>query len=310
MRTRVISLSKQRDWLLTNCFSLLLFPIKSDALRQATSSRSPLAELVADPILLRSLAARPQRPSKTRSASSRRSDDGGKRRERGRVRESDTASHILSVVLAEEEREVQTLRSQLIVLGEQLKSANRRATDAELRAQTAETRAREAQARMIQAEHAKHLLELEAIRQNEEIRRIKSQAETFEREVRKLEFDVRKAERERSNAEEKESEARDALRIYTQFIHDENAREEGLMEGRRLGLRRGYSNGRLRGFQEGRKDGFEEGYSYGRQDGWAAGETDGRRVERIRALNAFDKYVASNEQYEYNDEGDVDSVSF
>ncbi|KAI5123966.1 hypothetical protein M0805_006378 [Coniferiporia weirii] len=250
-----------------------------DVLRQATSSRSPLAELVSDPVLLRSLT----KPRHDRRRSSSRRD-----------RDSDSTSRILSVVLAEEEREVQHYKTQLIVMGEQLKGAMRRAAEAEQRALTAQSREREALARVELAEQARHRAELEVVRQQEEARKYRLQIETLERQVGKSEFEIRVVERAKDRAEEAATDARDTLRRYKQIMLDARAREEGLQEGRRLGLRHGYSNGRLNGWKIGQQDGFEEGVAYGRQEGRIAGEGNGRRAERKRALNAFDRYLVAD----------------
>ncbi|THH03909.1 hypothetical protein EW145_g5907 [Phellinidium pouzarii] len=243
-----------------------------DTLRQATSSRSPLAELISDPVLLRSLTR--QRPDKSLSSSRR---DEGRRRDRDH--DSDTASRILSVVLAEEEREVQHLKTQLIVLGEQLKGSMRRAADAEQRAHTAQSREREALAKAERAEQTKHRAELEVARQQEEMKRYRQQIETLERQVGKSEYDIRILQRKKDRAEEAASDAKDALRQYKQSTQDMKAREEGIEEGRRLGLRRGFSSGRLNGWKVGQQDGFQEGIAYGRQESRIGVEDEDRQTD-------------------------------
>ncbi|KAH8119380.1 hypothetical protein DFH11DRAFT_1686272 [Phellopilus nigrolimitatus] len=182
-------------------------------------------------------------------------------------------------------REVQHLRSQLITIGEQLKSSIRRTADAEQLAQTAQSREREAIARAVS-------------RQQEEIKRYRQQIEAMERQFTKAESDIRMLERERDNAEEEAEAAKDAVRKCKQVISDAKAREEGLEEGRRLGMMRGFSNGRLKGWKVGRQDGFEEGRAYGRQEGRIAGEGDGRRVERNRVMAEFDRYLDDDEDGE------------
>ncbi|KAL5485200.1 hypothetical protein ACEPAI_7842 [Sanghuangporus weigelae] len=263
-----------------------------EALRHVTSSRSPLAELVSDPVLLRSITK--SRRGKNQSSNQRRTD--GKRRDH----DSDTASRILSVVLAEEEREVHSLRSQLVVLAEQLKGSMRNAADAEQRAQTAQTRERETRARLLQVEHAKHQADLEVTRQAEEIKRYRLQVETLERQMANMQFDMRTLEKERYEAEEKASDAKDALRQYKQFVRDAQARDEGLEEGRQLGLKRGYGTGRADGFHEGRQEGFDDGFERGRQEGYLAGKIAVRRAERARSRQAIDPYIATH-KHQYDD---------
>lgn len=263
-----------------------------EALRHVTSSRSPLAELIADPVLLRSIT----KPRRESSQSSNRRRSEGKKREH----DSDTASRILSVVLAEEEREVHSLRSQLVVLTEQLKASMRNAADAEQRALTAQSREREVRARLAKVEHGKHQADLEVTRQAEEIKRYRLQAENFERQIANMQFDMRTLERERDEAEEKASDAKDALRQYKQFVREAQTRDEGLEEGKQLGMKRGYKTGIADGFHEGRLDGFEDGFERGRQEGYLAGKIAVRRAERARSRQMVDSYVSPHKHQPEN----------
>lgn len=292
-------MSRQTNVTALNFNLLTRRSIHSEALRHVTSSRSPLAELVSDPILLRSLTKR----ETSRSTSRRRND--GKRREH----DADRASRVLSVVLAEEEREVQNLRAQLIVMAEQLKGSVRNVADAESRAQTAQSREREMRTRLQQVEQAKHQADLEITRQAEEMKRYRLQVDTLTRQLANVEVDMRALEKEKDESEDKARDAKDALRQYKQFIRDAQARDEGLEQGRRLGLQRGYSSGRLSGLKLGRQEGFEEGYEYGRQQGYRSGETNGRREERVRAKHMMDPYIATHKLQHKHEDDDDDSVS-
>lgn len=268
-----------------------------EALRHVTSSRSPLAELVSDPILLRSIT-KPRR-NKSRSSSNHRSE--GKKK---RAHDGDTASRVLSIVLAEEEREVQSLRAQLVVIAEQLKGSMRNAADAEQRAQTAQSRERETRARLLQVEHAKHQADLEVTRQTEEMKRYRLQIDTLERQKMQMEADMRAVEKERDEAVDSATDAKDALRQYKQFIRDAQARDEGLETGRRLGLRRGYNTGRVNGFEDGLQEGFDEGYELGRQEGFLAAKNEVRRVERARTRDNLDSYVVAHKLAHHDDAED------
>ena len=241
-----------------------------------------MLELVADPVLLRSITKSSHRPSRR---------DGDRKKHE---KDKGNASRVLSVVLAEEEREVQNLRSQLLITAEQLKNSVRKAADAESRALSAASKEREAQARIQQLEHAKHTVDVELSRQAEEIKRYKQRIEDLERQVSKLDGDMRSLERQKSRAEESAGEAKDALRLFKQTIRDERAREEGIAQGRRMGMRHGYSSGRLRA---GRQDGFDKGYRKGERDGRIVGENEGRIWEKSRALAAFQNHLAKRGEF-------------
>ena len=85
--------------------------------------------------------------------------------------------------------------------------------------------------------------------------------------------------------------------------------EDGRAEGYEAGHHEGYEEGRDEGFNMGRMAGFEEGKKAGYKDGFQTGYTQGRKEERAKALEAFDRFIetemdhrprsrASDTQYE------------
>ncbi|KAI8994052.1 hypothetical protein BD414DRAFT_481271 [Trametes punicea] len=247
-------------------------------------------------------------------------------RDRERERDSDSAS-ILTHVLAEEERQARHLKAVLRQTGARLEEELRRADLAEARARTAEISAQDLGSRLAASESARHQAELDATRAQEECRRWQMQADAAEREARRLQAELARAERAKAEKEQGEREAREAARRAEQVLREWQAKEAGKEEVRRLELRRrftdqrdegyeegraeGYETGRLEGYEEGREAGTREGYETGRSEGFAAGRmtgyeegkkagysegyeagyTRGRKEERARALDAFDRFI-------------------
>ncbi|GJE95899.1 hypothetical protein PsYK624_120900 [Phanerochaete sordida] len=263
--------------------SALLDPLFE--LKEVTSTPTPLSGLLQDPGILRSLIA----PKKSRRASTSSHRSGSRERERSKdvrrpKKDSDSAS-VLSLVLAEEERQVHHMKAVLRATGDRLEGEMRRADGAEERARGAETRARDALSRATTAEAARHHAELEATRAREEVTRFRMLAEAAEREARRAEQDVLRLDRLKNEAEQAAADARDTARRAQQALREWQAREEGRVEGMRLEIRRRYDDGRDDGFEDGRAEGYEAGYAEGLEEGKAegyhAGQTDGDRSGRL-----------------------------
>lgn len=312
-------------------------------LREATSTPSPLGEFLRDPAVLTALMGHKKtRRGSTSSSHRDRERDREREREHEHSRErdypakeprrktkdtSDTSS-ILTLVLAEEERQAHHLKAVLRNTGERLDYEMRRADQAELRARTAEGHSREVALRIATAENGRHQAELETARVREETKRFQLLAEASERELRRVEADMQRLERMRKEAEQNAADSRDLARKAQQALREHQAREEGREEGRMLEMRRKYNDGREDGFEDGRAEGYEnghaEGFETGRSEGYASGRTEGynagrlvgfeegrkvgwsegyadglkqgRREERVHAIEAFDKFMDSEER--------------
>lgn len=313
-------------------------------LKDITASPTPLGEMLQNPGILRSLVGR-KKSRRGSTTSSQHSGDRERRSDRGKdtrkpKKDSDTAS-ILTLVLAEEERQAHHLKAVLRTTGDRLEAEIRRSDQAEERARAAEMRAREASTRATVAEGARHQAELDSTRAREEINRYRLQAESAEREVRKMEAEVQRIDRLRKEAEEAASDAKDSARRAQQTLREWQAREEGRLEGIRIEIRRRYEDGREDGFEDGRAEGYEsgraEGYEEGKAEGMHSGRTEGlasgrlrgfdegkevgyhegfdvgyeqgRKEERARALEAFDKFVDKEIDREMDEQSDTTAVS-
>lgn len=257
-----------------------------EQLRLAASSPSPLAELVSDPILWRSLMRKTS--FSTSRTHGRRSD--GKRRSK----DSDSSSTVFSVVLAEEERQVQYLKAMLRSASDKLQGEIRRANEAEERVAVMHKREQEILVKAIQSEQARQRAAHEVSRQQEEIKRYQMQVEMMQAQLHKADEDAKSLEQQRDEAEKSASRARETARQYKQTLGEWKAREEGREEGRRAGMVRGYSDGHLDGVRDGRHRGFEHGRHAGVREGRVVGEQDGRAFERQRALQEFDRFAKAS----------------
>lgn len=295
--------------------------------REATDSPTPLSELLHDPIALKSLIGHKKVRRASEAGSSRERSEKtreGRRKEKDREKDSDATS-ILTLVLAEEERQAHHLKALLRNTGERLESEMRRADSAEKRAFAAESQAREVMTRLSRAETTQHSSELEVVRLREELAGSRAQLDSLDRELRRAQNDVVRLERAKSESERNAAEERDNARRAQHALREWQAREEGRQEGRELELMRRYNDGRDDGFEDGRNEGYdaghtegfdeghEEGYAEGRQEGYNAGRLAGfeegknvgwsegfqegldrgRKEERENALRAFDKFVAA-----------------
>ncbi|KAI1791350.1 hypothetical protein LXA43DRAFT_889442, partial [Ganoderma leucocontextum] len=288
-------------------------------------SPTPLHGILRDPSVLTTFLSSHRKKPRRGSSASHTPRMGPRKKERehrDRERESDSAS-ILTHVLAEEERQARHLKAVLRQTATRLEEELRRADGAEARARTAELGLADVGGRLGNAEVARHQLELDATRAQEECRRWQMQADAAEREARRMQAELGRAERARQEADQAEREARDTARRAEQVLREWQAREAGREEVRRLEVRRRYSDGRDEGFEDGRAEGYEaghqdgyeagqqEGYEQGRDEGLSAGRiagfeegrkaghadglqvgySQGRKEERAKALEAFDRFI-------------------
>ncbi|KAH0827960.1 hypothetical protein J3R83DRAFT_3598 [Lanmaoa asiatica] len=275
-------------------------------IREATSAPSPLTGYLKDPALINAIDS----PETGRSRSQRHSSSSTRSRE-------PRSSSILGLVLAEEEKQAHKLKSLLRSTGDRLDREIRRANQAVSRAEHAASRVHELSARVTKAESSKYVVELEASRAKEEIKRYQLQIESLERDVKRLQADVALLEKQRNEADESASRARDTARKFQMELRNTQARQVGREEGLRYGMHKwfktgqiegwdtghaeGYENGRDEGYEEGRERGLTEGQEIGlkqgrkigKQEGFDDGWEQGRREERQHALQAFDDFFAA-----------------
>lgn len=291
-------------------------------IREATSAPSPLTGYLKDPAFISAI----DEPESSRSRSQRHSSSSSRSRE-------PRSSSILGIVLAEEEKQAHKLKSLLRSTGDRLDREIRRANQAVSRAEHAESRVHELSARVSKAESTKYVVELEAARAKEEIKRNQLQIESLERDVKRLQADVALLEKQRNEADESASRARDTARKFEMELRNTQARHVGREEGLRYGLHKWFKTGRIEGwdaghvegYESGRDQGYGEGREYGlvegqeiglkqgrkigRQEGFDEGWEQGRKEEREHALQAFDDFfnaeiderdqVVSREQDEF-----------
>lgn len=222
---------------------------------------------------------------------------------------------MLTVVLAEEERQVNHLRALLRTTAERLEDERIRANQAENRADFNESRVRELQMKLANSEAAKHSADLETERARDESHRLKMQMEMVEREVQRLRNSLNNVTKKRDDAEREASEAQDIARKAEQRLREYEAEQAGRDEGRRLASKKNYDagwrecwsvaheEGRVQGHEEGREEGYtqgradakltfyEEGRKKGKLEGYQEGIERGMREERGRALEEFDRFL-------------------
>ncbi|KAF8557588.1 hypothetical protein OG21DRAFT_1406834 [Imleria badia] len=275
-------------------------------IREATSAPSPLTSYLKDPAVINAIDS----PEGSRSRNHRHSSSSTRSR-------GPRTSSILGLVLAEEEKQAHKLKSLLRSTGDRLDREIRRANQAVSRAEHAESRVHELTARVSKAESSKYVVELEAARAKEEIRRYQLQIEGLERDVKRLQADVALLEKQRNEADECAARARDTARKFQMELRNVQARQVGREEGMRYGMHKWFKTGRIEGFDAGQVEGFEsghtEGYDQGREQGFVEGQEiglkqgrkigrqegfddgweQGRREERAHALQAFDDFFAA-----------------
>ena len=222
---------------------------------------------------------------------------------------------VLTVVLAEEERQVNHLRSLLRTTADRLEDERVRANQAENRADFNESRVRELQMKLSNSEAAKHSEELETERARDETHRFKMQMDMMEREVQRLRNSLSNMTKKKDEAERDASEAHDTARKAEQRLREYEAEQGGREEGRRLASKKNYDagwrecwpvaheEGRTQGYEQGHGEGYvrgrseakltfyEEGRTKGKMEGYQEGIERGMREERDRALEEFDKFL-------------------
>src|SRR5216683_3213658 len=196
---------------------------------------------------------RGSRPGRAKSPTGNKSSQGSqsKSRERERGRRSRTRERrpsgtdsMLTLMLAEEERNSSTLKTLLQITRERLETETRRADAAESRAMLAEARARDVGARAAAAEQGVHRSELEAARAQEETKRAQMQLEGVERELRRVNGEMARLARQKEEADNAAAQARDLARRWQGALRDHQAHDEGRQEGMRLAMVRRYDDGR------------------------------------------------------------------
>ncbi|KAL1945735.1 hypothetical protein VTO73DRAFT_1737 [Trametes versicolor] len=301
----LLSLTPQPGFLTPRSFNTLSPPLVHtpgahdvellNELHEASISPTPIHEILRDPAVLSSLLSHRKKPRRARDRESTRTTDTAstvrprkEKRDRERDRDSDSAS-ILTHVLAEEERQARHLKAVLRQTGARLEEELRRADLAESRARTAEITAQDLSARLAASDAARHQVELDTTRAQEECRRWQMQADAAERETRRLQAELGRSERARLEKEQDEKEAREAARRVEQTLREWQAREAGREEVRRMELRRratdhrdeGYENGRAEGYDTGRADGYDEGREEGHREGYETGRSEGFAAGRM-----------------------------
>ena len=223
--------------------------------------------------------------------------------------------NVLTVVLAEEERQVNHLRALLRTTAERLEDERVRANQAENRADFNESRVRELQMKLSNSEAAKHSADLETERARDESHRLKMQMDMMEREVQRLRNSLSNMTKKKDEAEREASDAQGTARKAEQRLREYEAEQEGRDEGRRLASKKHYDagwrecwpvaheEGRTRGYEEGHEEGhskgrseakltfYEEGRKKGKLEGYQEGIERGTREERDRALQEFDRFL-------------------
>jgi flagellar biosynthesis/type III secretory pathway protein FliH len=257
-------------------------------IRTATMTPTPLQELLKDPAVINTLYHTDGKKSRRQSSSSPRY----------------SASTLMSLVVAEEEKQAQHLRSTLRSTGDRLDQEMRRANQAESKAEFAELRTQDLTIRLSAAETGKHYAELDALRANEEIRRHQMRIESLEKQVTKLQADIRLLERQRNEADESASRARDTARKFQIELSKQQAKEKVVEEssiyGRKkwfvTGHNEGWDAGYAEGFDDGREDGFEEGRQYGVREGRESGFKQGHKTGRKEGFeNGREQEVDEND---------------
>ncbi|KAI0318454.1 hypothetical protein OF83DRAFT_1242236 [Amylostereum chailletii] len=292
--------------------------------REMTATPTPLGEFLQDPDLLNAYAkassSERSRPSRSRSGLSRerhdrhsdRDQDRSERESSGKSKprhRSDTNS-MISIILAEGERQAHHLKTMLRITSERLESETRKADTSETRATLAEIRERESKSRAQVAEQGMHNAQLDAARAREETKRFQLQLDTAERELRRVSQELARLERQKTEADQGAAEARDLARKWQAALRDHQAWSDGREEGRMIAMHRRYDDGRQdgrdEGYEEGREDGYEEGrvdgFREGRQLGLDEGRQLGRREERRNVAQGLYGHPPSGY---FDDQGNV-----
>ncbi|KZW00302.1 hypothetical protein EXIGLDRAFT_169275 [Exidia glandulosa HHB12029] len=265
------------------------------------------------PTAASSLASSPSRPKYARSSST------------GRSRARSQRAEVLDLIMAEEDRLRSRLQDHNDALIERVEHEIRcvafalcpfsscladspchivtvlcrRADLAEHRAQQAELRARDAQAKAQAHATARQQADVEITRLHEEMKRLRQQVEGATRELKRAEAEMDALEKQRLEAEQSAVTARESARQYRASLEAQQAREAGLLEGRRIGLEEG-----MRGFllerhppsPRANSESLRTAYQRGRTRGYEEGRQDGMQTERQHALESFERFLADHEE--------------
>ncbi|KII92068.1 hypothetical protein PLICRDRAFT_36838 [Plicaturopsis crispa FD-325 SS-3] len=257
------------------------------------------------------------------------------RRGSGSSHYRDTSSSARNGGPPDEEREVQHLKAILRSTHDRLDSEIRRSNSAETRAQRAEAHASELAARLAHFEQAQLREQTERLRWVQENSTYKARLDMAERDLYRAQADMDALARDRDRADADAAKARDTARKYELALKQHEARDEGWEHGRMLGEQAavkqaqsegweagrevgreeaqeeafeagradgfeagrfdGFEEGRKLGYDEGRKVGKEEGRKLGKEEGLVQGRNEGRKEERQNAMQAFDRFLATED---------------
>lgn len=117
------------------------------------------------------------------------------------AKDGDSSSTVFSVVLAEEERQVQYLKAMLRSASDKLQGEFRRANEAEERVAQMHKRRQEILVKAIKSEQARQRAAHEISRQHEEIKRNNMQIEMMQAHLHKADEDAKTLDQQRDEAE-------------------------------------------------------------------------------------------------------------
>ncbi|KAH7108167.1 hypothetical protein BKA62DRAFT_764236 [Auriculariales sp. MPI-PUGE-AT-0066] len=210
-------------------------------------------------------------------------------------------AEILSMIVAEEGKQLRSYKDANEVLSQRVGLETRRADDADRRAEHAERMMQEAVARAQEHSTARQQAEIEVTRLQEEVKRLRMQLTSAARELQRAQSEVDTLDRQRVDAEQGAVDAREKARRLQTELEAQRAREEGLLEGRMLGLEQSML---LKGANAARylieaappvaslqhRD-SKAAYERGRDRGYTEGRSDGVKAEREHALHAFSRFI-------------------
>ncbi|KAF8483176.1 hypothetical protein JB92DRAFT_3032462 [Gautieria morchelliformis] len=282
-------------------------PIFLANLREATSTPSPVSDILADPKMVRVLT----RPMTPRRSSSRNS------KPRKPTNDGTPELPLLSLVLNEEQRQSSQLRVLLRSTTDRLEYEMQRADEMRRRADYAENMVRQASERIANMVAAQHKTELTVAQLTEEVKRYRMRVEDMQGEVERAQADIDELEDKKRLVERDARQARELVNLYEKTLAEREAKETGRQEAmKHMGHRF------VDGIVEGRNEGYETAkrterarrkhisraaFEAGRVEGFNEGSTQGRAQERRKAMEAFDKFLASQGYTE--DENSVSSKS-
>lgn len=255
--------------ILTTRYSVTDFDVVEEL---RNSSSSPITHILADPAVTQKIL-----------------------KGKGKDRKHYSVLSALIVVLNEE---VIHLKSLLRNAESRLEHETRRADDAAARAEYAQRRQNEAFIKAASAEAALRAAELENARSGEEIQRQRLQLTELQRELSRVRDELSSVETSQKSAEEDAENAIKAAReshltLQAYQAHDRERDREQLLLARKY-----LEEGREQGYEEGRMEGFEQGLKKGKKEGFHRGREAGRNEEHKNALEAFDRFLAEDEEHE------------